>query len=62
DWELLPERQDCRISKYCDANPDDRNDWERQHAWLTRTLNEFHSVFARRVKALPNLNDADQEG
>ena len=51
-WELLPEGLDCRVCKYQEADPDDRDDWERQHAWLKKTLQEFHSVLGPRVRAL----------
>lgn len=61
-WEPLPDRKDCRISKYCDANPDDRADWDRQHAWLTETLNQLHSVFSARVKSLPAMNGVGEDG
>lgn len=58
-WEPLPEGQDCRICKYHDANPDDRDDWGSQHAWLVKTLNEFHSVFSSRVRSLANPPDVE---
>ncbi|WP_244598106.1 DUF4268 domain-containing protein [Pseudohoeflea suaedae] len=53
DWEELPEGRDTRISiSLGNCNPEDRNDWPRQHNWLGERLNEFHAVFARRVKLL----------
>lgn len=56
DWEELPEGQDTRISVCLpDTDPENQSDWPRQHEWLAARLNEFHRVFAARVKML----DAD---
>jgi hypothetical protein len=35
-----------------DVDPEDEADWPRQHQWLAKRLNDFHRVFANRVKAL----------
>ncbi len=52
-WEELPDRQDSRISTYLDnADPEDENDWPRQHKWLTGRLNDLHHAFADHVKQL----------
>ena len=57
EWEELPDRQDSRIAAYLDpADPDDREDWTRQHEWLAKSINDLHRVFAGRVKAL-DAND-----
>jgi hypothetical protein len=56
EWEELPGQQDCRISVYNnDVDPEDEEDWPRQHDWLAQRLNDLHRVFALRVRAL----DAD---
>ena len=35
EWEELPTKRDCRISIYLnDADPEDAQDWPRQHQWL----------------------------
>ena len=53
EWEELPGRRACRISTYLrPADADDKADWSRQHEWLATRLNEFHRVFAQRVRAL----------
>ena len=53
NWEELPNRQDSRISIYLEnADPEDEADWPRQHQWLAERLNDFHRVFASRVRAL----------
>ena len=58
-WEDLPERTDCRVAVYLDdADPDDRDDWDRQHRWLADKLNDLHRVFSARVKALPDPDEA----
>jgi hypothetical protein len=47
EWEELPEARDCRISIYLrDVDPEDKNDWPRQHQWLAKHLNDLHRVFA----------------
>jgi hypothetical protein len=53
DWDELPEGRDTRISVALhDTDPEDQADWPRQHEWLATRLNQFHRVFAPRVKAL----------
>jgi hypothetical protein len=34
------------------ADPEDRQDWDRQHRWLCDQLEIFHKVFSPRVKVL----------
>ena len=58
-WEDMPEGTDCRIAVYLDdADPENSDDWDRQHRWLADKLNDLHRVFSARVKALP---DPDEE-
>lgn len=53
DWDELPEGRDTRISVALhDTDPEDQADWSRQHEWLATRLNQFHRVFAQRVKSL----------
>jgi len=53
DWEELPEGKDTRISVALnDTDPEDQEDWPRQHEWLARKLAELHRVFVSRVKML----------
>ena len=35
-----------------DTDPEDRQDWNRQHQWLCDKLETFHKVFSPRVKVL----------
>jgi hypothetical protein len=52
-WEELPDQQDCRIAVYQDdVDPQNQQDWPRQHDWLAEHLNDLHRVFAQRVRAL----------
>ena len=52
-WEELPDEKDTRISTSLDqTDPEDQNDWPRQHDWLAARLNEFHNVFVNRLKSL----------
>ncbi|MCY4007124.1 MAG: DUF4268 domain-containing protein [Rhodobacteraceae bacterium] len=56
EWEELPDRRDSRIAVYLDkTDPEDREDWTRQHSWLAKSINDLHRVFVGRVKSL----DAD---
>lgn len=53
DWEELPDGKDSRISvALSDADPENQDDWPRQHDWLADRLIAFHRVFANRVRAL----------
>jgi len=51
-WDELPEGRDTRVYVALSADPDDQNDWQRQHEWMADRLNEMHSVFASRVRNL----------
>ena len=52
-WGGKYQRKQSYISLYLDeADPEDREDWNRQHQWLCKTLEAFHDAFSTRVKAL----------
>ncbi|MDE0528090.1 MAG: DUF4268 domain-containing protein [Truepera sp.] len=56
EWDKRPDNRDGRIRAYLnDADPEDEQDWPRQHQWLATRLNDLHRVFADRIKGL----DAD---
>ncbi len=56
EWEELPTRRDSRVSVYMtDVDPENEQDWPRQHEWLAAKINDFHRVFVTRVREL----DAD---
>jgi hypothetical protein len=56
DWEDLPAKRDCRIASYFhDVDPENETDWQRQHEWLAKRLNDMHRVFVHRIASL----DAD---
>lgn len=56
EWKEFPNRQDSRITAYLnDVDPEDEQDWPRQHQWLVTRLNDLHRVFAHRIREL----DAD---
>ena len=54
DWEeTITEGGNSRIScslKEVDIN--NKDNWKEQHKWLAEKLNEFHEVFANRIKSL----------
>ena len=53
EWEELPEGNDSRISCYLrEVDPEEEQDWARQHAWLATRLNAMHRVFSSRVRVL----------
>lgn len=52
EWEVLPTRRDCRVAIYLSCDPEDHNDWPRQHSWLAERMNRLHTVFARRVASI----------
>ena len=56
EWEELPEGTDSRISSSLpNVDPGQVDDWPRQHEWLAGRLNDIHSTFYGRIRAL----DAD---
>jgi aromatic ring-cleaving dioxygenase len=53
EWLELPERQESRIMLHNkQADPNDRDNWPEQHAWLSEKLETFDSVFRARIKRL----------
>lgn len=57
DWDELPDGRDTRISiALNEVDPEDQEDWSRQHDWLTTRLNELYRVFVNRVRGL-NASD-----
>lgn len=53
EWLELPERKESRIMLHDkQADPNDRDDWPAQHAWLSEKLERFDAVFRARVKQL----------
>jgi hypothetical protein len=53
EWEELPTRRDSRVSVYMrNVDPEDEEDWPRQHDWLAAKINDFHRVFLGRVRDL----------
>lgn len=52
-WLELPERKESRIELHdLKADPNDRDGWTKQHAWLAEKLERFDSVFRQRIKQL----------
>lgn len=52
-WEELPTGRDSRISVYMtNVDPEDEQDWPRQHEWLAAKINDFHRAFLARVRDL----------
>ncbi len=53
DWQELPDKNDCRVAVMLEgADPNAKNDWQRQHKWLIDTASEIHKVFGPYVKRL----------
>src|SRR5262249_54370974 len=50
-WEDAGEENNAFAGLYLQgADPKDRADWPRQHAWLSRNLKRLYEVFARRIE------------
>jgi hypothetical protein len=49
EWNDLSGRDQAVILRLNNVDPEDESDWQRQHTWLAKRLNDFHRVFARRV-------------
>ena len=53
EWEARPGFNHCRIAYYGSAvDPEDEADWDNQHEWFVKHLNDLYRVFADRIKAL----------
>ena len=62
-WEEKPGLQDKHIKRALyDADPGNRQDWNRQHQWLCEQLEAFHRVFSPRVKELDVSDYVPEEG
>jgi hypothetical protein len=63
EWQELPHRQDCRIVRYLtDIDISERSSWENAFDWLKREAESFHKTFSPLIKALPILDNTDDEG
>ena len=61
-WEEKPGLQDKHIKRALyETDPENRQDWNRQHQWLCEQLEIFHSVFSPRVKVLDASDDIPDE-
>jgi len=61
EWHLLPHRKESKVTIVLeDTDPSDRADWPRQHEWLVKQLEAFHTTFAPRVQGLSG-KDSDSE-
>jgi len=55
EWEGQEHRKQLLIRRALDSiDPNQRNDWPRQHQLIMSTLERFMTVFASRVRALPS--------
>jgi hypothetical protein len=53
DWRERPGQVESHVALVLQpADPSDRGDWPRQHAWLRDRLEQFHAVFRPRVRQL----------
>ncbi len=52
-WDELPEKKTSYVSLYRHkTNPKDRSNWAEQHKFILATMEKFHTVFSKRIKAL----------
>jgi Domain of unknown function (DUF4268) len=51
-WDSHADRKSCLISIHTSVDLNDREDWIRQHEWLTQKLDRLHTVFSSRIKQL----------
>lgn len=52
DWQLLPDRQRCRITQTRPADINRRDEWPAYFAWLRERAETFTRTFAPRVESL----------
>ena len=67
EWDEKDRRQQNYIRLFLyETDPEDRQDWSRQHQWLCEQLEIFHKVFSPRVEELdandyrPQKNEIDE--
>lgn len=52
-WDEKPDGIESRIATLLDnSDPDNRDDWPRQHKWLASHLNDIHRAFSARVRSV----------
>ena len=64
EWDVKQDRKQNYINlspEEEDTDPEDRQDWDRQHQWLCEKLEIFHKVFSPRVKELDANNYVPEE-
>lgn len=53
EWKENPNKKTSRIIlRHFKVDPTDRAKWLEQHEWITHKLEQFHSIFAPRIKKL----------
>jgi Domain of unknown function (DUF4268) len=53
EWRELPAGKESHVVlRRKGVDPDDRESWPDQHAWLENTLEAFHRAFAPRIRGL----------
>lgn len=52
EWRALPKRKQSSVILFARYDPNNRDQWPEQHAWLCDTLERFHKALSWRVKAL----------
>ena len=55
-WYNPDNANNCRIYVRRQANLQNRNEWDNQHAWLKENLEKLHQVFIGRVRSLTALS------
>ena len=61
EWQELPgKKRSYVVLRRQGVDPNDREDWPSQDAWLQEELEAFHTVFGPRVKEL-NAGDDTPE-
>lgn len=64
-WQAQPEPDspNARIVVFLHhTDPDDRDDWPRQHRWLVATASRMHDAFRPVIAAMPrDLSDKEPE-
>lgn len=60
-FEEHSDKNNCRIAVYLDdADPKDKNDWDRQHKWLAEKVNKLHGAFVDRIQKLDYDSSSDR--
>jgi hypothetical protein len=63
EWEMREEMKSSKITLVAEGmDPNDREKWAEQHAWMLDYLEKFKLAFANRIKRIMESYGSESEG